>query len=94
MQLRHKILYIILAKMPTIDLLKQSLNTYFHTQLIFRANLASLISSSRTSGGLLISVPSEKTQSLIKELDKQKCLSNNIIGKVANQKKSSLIEII
>jgi len=47
----------------------------------------------QTSGGLLISVSKEKKDDLLDNLKKQKCLSYSIIGKIADEKTSHLIQI-
>ena len=44
-----------------------------------------ILSDAQTSGGLLISVSNEKTESLIKELNEQNCISTNIIGKISKR---------
>ena len=52
-----------------------------------------MLADAQTSGGLLISVPYKNSQKLIKELEKEKCLTNQIIGTIVEKKSTETIEI-
>ena len=52
-----------------------------------------IMCDAQTSGGLLISVPNEKTDELIVELKKQKCLTTSIIGNISKKESDYLINI-
>jgi len=52
-----------------------------------------MLADAQTSGGLLISVPYKNSKALIKELENQKCLVSQIIGKIVDKDSKELIEI-
>lgn len=52
-----------------------------------------ILYDAQTSGGLLISVPNNKKDTLIEELKINNCLSYELIGKITEKKSSHIIEI-
>ena len=67
---------------------------YVSSQVNFSKNISQeqqyILADAQTSGGLLISVPQEKADELVKILNINKCLSSSIIGKVYNPAESTI----
>jgi len=52
-----------------------------------------MLADAQTSGGLLIALPYKNSEKLIKELENEKCLTSQIIGRIVDKKSKYLIEI-
>ena len=67
---------------------------YVSSQVNFSQNISQeqqyILADAQTSGGLLISVPQEKANELVKILNINKCLSSSIIGRVYNPAESTI----
>lgn len=69
----------------------------YNESVVYKVNSNSfnklILYDAQTSGGLLISVSKDKKDSLILELEKNKCLSFSVIGNITEKKPSHYIEV-